>query len=92
MNASNTNATEFVVKSSTARQPSSRKWKHPRSRVAIMEVVPGTMPKMISPRAVGVIRVIRVWEDLYTGQSDHCQYARAMREARLMAEHLSAQS
>jgi hypothetical protein len=50
------------------------------------------MPKMISPRAVGVIRVIRVWEDLYTGPSDHCQYARAIREARLMAEHLSAQS
>ena len=91
MNASNT-TTEFVVKSSSAKQPSSRKWQHPRNRVAVMEVVPGTMPKMISPRAVGVIRVIRVWEDLYTGPSDHCQYARAMREARLMAEHLSAQS
>ena len=82
--------TEFVVRDSSAHQPSSRKWKHPRRRVAVLEVEPGAVPAMISERARGVIRIVRVWEDLYTGPSQHCQYARAMSAAREMAERLSA--
>jgi hypothetical protein len=82
--------TEFVVRESSAHQPSSRKWMHRRTRVAVMEVEPGTFPAMISARARGVIRIVRVWEDLYTGPSQHCQYARAMSAAREMAERLSA--
>lgn len=82
--------TEFVIRVSEAHQPSSRKWQHRRTRVAVLEVEPGTVPAMISERARGVVRVVRVWEDLYTGPSQHCQYACAMRAARDLAGRLSA--
>ena len=83
--------TRFIVKTAAYAAPASRKWQHPRRRVAVLEVLPeGPEPKMISSRARGVVRVVRVWEDLYAGPSDHCQYAVALRLARELAERLSA--
>jgi len=47
--------TTYVVKSSAARMPASC-WGTYR-RVAVLEVVRGTTPRMISTRATGVVRV-----------------------------------
>lgn len=80
---------KYVVKASCFHQPSSRKWKHPRMRVAVLEVEDGAPPpKMISTHARGVVRVVRVWEDLYAGTSGRDQYSRAWKAACEMAERL----
>ena len=79
----------FVVKASSAHQPSSRKWKHPRMRVAVLEVEDGAPPpKMISTHAHGVVRVVRTWEDLYAGTSGRDQYSLALKAATEMAAKL----
>jgi len=82
--------TTYVVKSSAARMPASC-WGTYR-RVAVLEVVRGTTPRMISTRATGVVRVVETWERRSVGSSTQCAYQRAMREAAELAAELNRRS
>lgn len=39
------------------------------AKVAVMQVEPGVTPTMISRRAKGVLRVVRVWDKLNIGRA-----------------------
>jgi len=60
-------------------------------RVAVVELEAGfdAMPKMISPRARGINRVVRTWESLNVGSTDRCAYRVALAEAAEMADQLN---
>ena len=51
-------------------------------RVALCEVIAGTTPKMISWRAVNMVRIVQTWENLRTGSTKRCAYQQALAEAR----------
>ena len=53
-------ATEFIVMERTASMPRSC-WGTYR-RIVVVEVLQGNVPKMISPRARGMVRIIRTWD------------------------------
>lgn len=79
--------TEYVVKTSCARMPSSC-WGRYR-RIAVLEVKVGALPKMISERARGVVRVVETWERLYVGSSPRCAYEIALAVAHEMCDVLN---
>lgn len=80
--------THFVVATSQAKMPV-KCWGRYR-RVAVLEIVKGSAPKMISARARGVVRVVATWEKCNVGQTDRCAYGRALSEARALAEQLNS--
>lgn len=80
----------YIVMSASAKMPNSVK--SPYRRVAVVEVEPGARPKMISERAIGVIRIVRTWERLYVGRSEKCAYERALAEAGELCDRLNAES
>ena len=58
--------------------------------VAVIEVEDGVSHvRMISARARGVRRVVRVWERLYAGGSDRCAFAQAYAAAQQCADELN---
>jgi hypothetical protein len=76
-------STEFIVMEASAQVPSS--WKHrggPRGyrKLALVEVEKGVVPKMISERARGVVRIVQVWDRLYEGKTERSAYHRALNE------------
>ena len=85
----------FIVMTATAQMPASVR--SPYQRVAVVEVDeailgPDELPKMISPRARGVIRVVETWERCFVGSSDRCAFRRALVEACAMVERLEGKS
>jgi hypothetical protein len=61
--------------------------------VAVAEIDPSKIGpdgyiKMISNRARGVVRIIRVWDRLHRGKTRRCAYWRAYREAKAMVAEL----
>ena len=78
----------YVVMSASAQMPSSC-WGTYR-RVAVVEIERGAVPKMISLRARGVVRVLRTWERLNVGCTSKCAYARALAEAYDYCDRLNA--
>jgi hypothetical protein len=81
---------KFIIKSSAACMPSSCKW-GPYRRVAVLEVEDGVdSVKMISPRARGVIQVVRTWERLFVGKTDRCAYERALAHARSLVSAMAS--
>jgi len=78
----------YIVKTSTARMPNScwGRYRH----VAVMEVDPGTVPSMISPRARGVRRIVQTWDRRHAGQTDRCAYRVALAEAAALAAQFNA--
>ena len=79
----------FIVQSAAACMPASCKY-GPYRRVAVLEVEDGVSHvRMISARARGVKRVVRVWERLYVGSSDRCAFAKAYRAAQQRADELN---
>lgn len=80
--------TEFVVRSSAAKMPSSC-WGQYR-RVAVLEVQQGTVPRMISDRARGVVRIVATWEALNVGKTSRCAFERTMVVANELAAKLNA--
>lgn len=58
-------------------------------RIAVMEVEQGTTPKMISTRAKGVVRVVRLWDRRHDG-GNRSASARALREAEELIQSLNA--
>ena len=59
-------------------------------RVAVLEVVQGTIPAMISKRARGVVRVVAKWEKLNVGTTHRCAFQRALDEAHILAAQLNS--
>jgi hypothetical protein len=64
-------------------------------RVAVIELEDDCpadfVPAMISERSKGVKRIVRTWEKLNVGKTEHCAFGRAMDEARKLVEGLSNQ-
>jgi len=73
--------------------PSSNCWGTYR-RVGIVELEPGYngVPKMISERAKGVVRVVETWENLNVGITDRCAYRRALATAQEIVDELNGVS
>jgi hypothetical protein len=80
--------TTFIVMDACAKMPNSC-WGIYR-RVAVLEVIEGTIPAMISKRARGVVRVVATWEKLNVGKTDRCAFSKARAEARALAAQLNA--
>ena len=79
----------YIVMTSAAPMPRSCWGKY--RRVALVELEPGFegTPRMISPRARGVARIVHTWERLHAGGGERTAYARAMRAATAWAEELA---
>ena len=78
--------TSFVIKVSRA-NVASRFGRY--VRIAVMEVEQGASPKMISTRAKGVVRVVRLWDRCHDG-GNRSASARALREAEQLLQDLQA--
>lgn len=78
--------TEFVVMDSAARMPS-KCWGRYR-RVAVVEIERGAVPKMISSRARGVVRIVKTWERCHA-QGMETAFSRAMEDAQMLAAILT---
>jgi len=70
--------TDYLVMTSSAGAP--KGWGRYK-RVALVEVLPGAVPRMISERATGVVKIVRTWERLNVGTSGKCAFSRAKAEA-----------
>lgn len=81
----------YVVKSSRAKMPLSVQ--APYYRVAVLQMQPGSgAPRMISPRAKGVVRIVRVWERVFAGRTERCAFRRAVAEAESLCATLNKES
>ena len=83
-----TRETEFIVMSSCAKMPTSC-WGRYRN-LAILEVVKGTFPKMISERARGVVDIRHYWGKLHDGKTNRSAFGRALEKAEKIAAELNA--
>lgn len=79
MTTETTTETTYIVKTAAAKMPNSC-WGVYR-RVAVLEIMAGTEPAMISKRARGVVRVVATWEKCNVGRTERCAYERALSEA-----------
>lgn len=60
-------------------------------RVAVVEIEPGAdMPRMISTRCRGVVRIVRLWDKLNVGATEKCAYSKALCAARELQAQLCA--
>ena len=61
-------------------------------KVAVVELTDGFdgRPKMISPRARGIERVVKEWRRLNKGSSLHCAFEKAKAEAEELVRKLNA--
>lgn len=86
--------TKFIVMEAASATPASWKWSGgPRGyrRIALVEVDPKMVgrPKMISPRAKGVVRILEIWDRLYEGKTEKCEYRQTLSYARRLAAILN---
>lgn len=79
--------TEFIVLTKAACMPNSCWGRY--KRVAVIEVILGTVPKMISERAIGVVRIVETWERLNVGKTAASAYGRALAEAHELRAQLA---
>ncbi len=81
--------TEYRIQTAAARMPGSCWGRY--GKIGVVEVEAGYEKpiKMISDRARGVVRVVRIWDRLHMGTTQRCAYARAMAEARRLVNDLS---
>lgn len=80
----------FVVKIASAQMPNSCKGIY--RKVAVLEMARGCHdeePTMISDRARNVNRVVKLWDKLNVGKTEHSAYYRALGEAKDMATKLN---
>jgi hypothetical protein len=84
-----TTNTEFIVQTAAASMPSSCWGRY--GRVAVLEVVKGTKPRMISARARGVVRIVSLRDKLHCGGS-RSAFEVALRRARAEADELNRQA
>jgi hypothetical protein len=79
--------TEYVVRVSAAKMPGSCWGRY--VRVAVLEVLPGTKPAMISARASGVVSIVQTWERCHSGRGIRDAASRAKTAARQLADELN---
>lgn len=82
------NLPRFIVMVAAAKMPSSCMGQY--KRIAIVETDMVTMPKMISNRANGVVRIVQTWDRLSVGKTKRCAYAVALAEAKVECAKLNA--
>lgn len=74
-------ASEYIIMVRRSRMPSSCFGGCSYYKIGLLEVVKGARPKMISKRAKGVVRVIRVWDRLFRGKTTNCVFSKTHKEA-----------
>ena len=79
--------TEFVTKVSVALMPGMCHGDY--VHVAVLEVEKGTVPTMISERALGVLAIVWRRERCHVGTTEKCASERAIAEAEERAEELN---
>jgi hypothetical protein len=84
--------TEFIVMTASAKMPSSCKGVY--RKVAILEVLKGVTPKMISERARGVIRIVALNDRLHAGRdgSRTTAYGKAKMDAERVCAGLNREA
>lgn len=65
-------------------------------RIAVVEVndvyaLVDARPKMISPRAKGVVRIVQEWSPMHKGKTERSEYYVALKAAEEMAAELNGQ-
>jgi hypothetical protein len=81
--------TEFIVMTASAKMPSSVR--APYMKVAVVEVEKGVIPKMISERAKGVVRIVSLQDRLHARGVDTA-YTRALAEAQNEADRYNEEA
>jgi len=79
----------YIVMTSVAQVKGNARRYGRYKNVAVVEIEGDVWPKMISPRAKGVIAVIHQWKGQYEGSTDRCQYRRALAKAYALAHDLN---
>ena len=85
----NMTSVKHIVMTASAQMPASCWGTYRRVAVVSLEDGFNGVPKMISPRARGINRVVRTWESLNVGSTDRCAYRVALAEAAEMADQLN---
>lgn len=83
---------EFIVRESSAPNKGSWRWRHRRVNVAVLEVLPGARPAMISERARGVRAIVAYEGGLFDGRSLRCQASLARARAEALAFRLNREA
>lgn len=78
---------EYVVRVSSSNKPSTCWGRY--YDIAVMKVIKGTFPKMISRRARGVVDIYQYWRMCNVGNTDKCCYMRTIKEANEICEKLN---
>lgn len=81
--------TRFIVMTAGCKMPSSCWGRY--GRVAVCEVKTGITPKMISERALGMVRIVSLQDTLYMAGS-RSAYQIALREAQALADKLNTKA
>ena len=84
---SETSETKYVVMTASAKMPSSCMGRY--ARVAVVEIVAGSDPKIISERCKDVVKIVQTWERLNVGKTKKSAYHRALREAETLCAVLN---
>jgi hypothetical protein len=79
----------YVVMTSAGHSVNGYGWAGRYRNVAICLIEGETPPKMISPRAKGMIHIVREWRGCYVGYTEKSHYARARLEAEALAAKLN---
>jgi hypothetical protein len=90
-----TDPSRFIVMSARAKMPNSCFNGTAYRRIAVVEVDPAYTaahgwPAMISERARGVVRIVALWDRLFTGKTMRCAFGRAQSEALDLCNRLNA--
>ena len=80
---------EFIVRTASAQMPSSCRGRY--GKVAVLEIEAGSQPAMISERAKGVIRIVRIWDKCSMG-GPKSAFGRAKAEAETLCAELNKES
>lgn len=80
---------KFIIMTACAKMPSSCWGRY--GKIAIVEVKSefNGVPKMISERARGVVRIVYEWDRLHIGKTSRCEYERTMTKAREILDRLA---
>lgn len=79
---------KYIVQTAAAKMPVKCWGKY--CRVAVIEVEEGVEAvSMISARAKGVVRIVRVWEKCHVGTTARCEYQRVLATANKLASELN---
>lgn len=77
----------FIVMVASAKMPGN--CKGPYGKVAVVETTGETMPRMISERARGVVRIVRLWDRQHIGETPAGAFQRAFAAAENLSDHLN---